>query len=267
MLFYLTDSLIVSETNADYVDVLRSAKYLAMAFIEKSHLLRGDYNVLQWLSEQFEKIDRETCSVYRLLTNKYSTFTIPNFIHTYVNVVKDIPETDNIGEDGCVVRPICYKYFLDSSKVQKMVVVGEALHDISFYTFITKKYVSWHKINVMLSINPENGGGTGVAQTTSKYINQHCMAASIIDSDSKYKGHKSEDGSTRAICEKTWKSYNTVNEVFFYKILDVQEIENLIPKSFIDGMVCWTGQKANNKSTYDKLVQSKNARKNKGIAK
>lgn len=256
MLFYLTDTLIVSETDADYVSVLKSAKYLAMAFVEKSHLLRGDYNVLRWLSKQFENTDRETCQVYRLLANKYSTFTIPTFIHTYINVVRDIPKTSDINENGRVVRPICHKYFLDSSKVQKMVIVGEALHDLAFYTFITETYVSQHKINVILSLNPENGGGTGVAQTTTKYINNHCMVASIIDSDSKYKGHMSEAGTTRDICERKWAPYDTINHIFFYKILEVQEIENLIPKSFIDAMTLWTGQNEENKKAYDKLVKS-----------
>lgn len=259
MLFYLTNSLIVSETDADYNSVIRSAKYLAMAFMEKSHLLRGDYQVLSWLAVQFEKVDRETCRVYRMLVNKYSTFTIPNFIHSYISVIKGIPETSSISENGCTIRPICHKYFLDSSKIQKMVIVGEALYDVDFYTFITEQYVSKHKINVLLSRESENGGGTGVAQTTTKYINKHCMVASIIDSDSKYKGHKSGAGTTRYICEKEWTSYHVVNEIFFYKILEVQEIENLIPPNFIDAMNLWTGQNAKNKNVYDKLAGSDNA--------
>lgn len=256
MLLYLTDSLIVDKADAEYEGILNSAKYLALAYMEKSHLLRGDYNVLEWLSRQFADTDQTTYKVYRQLEKYYSTFTIPNFIRIYVQVTRSMPHTDCIKDrNGIVVRPICYKYFYESSKIQKMVVVGEALHDLKFYKFITERYMAVHNINALLEINCENGGGTGVAQTTRKYKDKHCMAASIIDSDSKYKGHKAADGTTRCICEKEWLSYNLTNEIFFSKILEVQEIENLIPKGYIDRMDIWTGQNKENKEVYDRLFE------------
>lgn len=77
MLIYLTNSLIVDEKDTRLDDIKRCAKYLAMAMIEHNHIVRGDYEVLEWLAEITAQYDNDSYNVYSRLSKRFSTYVIP----------------------------------------------------------------------------------------------------------------------------------------------------------------------------------------------
>ena len=98
--------------DARFADIKRCAKYLALAMIEHNHLVRGDYEVLEWLAKVMEGYDEDGVKVYTRLYKRYSTYVIPSCLHYYVEVVLNMPNKDLLQINGVSVKPVQYTYFL-----------------------------------------------------------------------------------------------------------------------------------------------------------
>lgn len=256
MLIYLTNSLIVEMNDARFADIKRCAKYLALAMIEHNHLVRGDYEVIEWLAMVMEGYDEDGVKVYTRLYKRYSTYVIPSCLHYYVEVVLNMPNEDLLQINGVSVKPVQYTYFLDSSKVQVMPFIGEDSADCEFYAHIGNSYLSAYGINLLLQMRHEKGNGSGVASATQEYVNAHKPVISIIDSDKKYPTQPIDPNSTFAKCNVVWSNLPKVNEIYSFHVVLTQEIENLIPYNYINGLTLWNGQCHSNKVAFDKLYNS-----------
>lgn len=258
MLIYLTNSLIVDDDDERLGDIKRCAKYLALAMIEHNHLIRGDYDVLKWLSKIMVGFDEDSVKVYMRLYKRFSTYVIPSCLHFYIEVVVEMPSIDCVSHAGVKVKPVHYTYFLNSSKVQIMPFIGEDTADCIFYIHIGKHYLAEHHINLLLRLRNEKGNGSGIVSATTEYVQAHKPVISIIDSDKKYPSQPIDPKSTYAKCNEVWSNYNKVNEIFSFLVVETQEIENLIPYNYIDELDLWEGQCSQNKVAFDKLYNSPN---------
>ena len=208
MLIYLTNSLIVNEKDTRLDDIKRCAKYLAMAMIEHNHIVRGDYEVLEWLAEIMAQYDNDSYNVYTRLSKRFSTYVIPSCLHYYVKVFIEMPTIDFIEENGVKIKPIHYSYFLDSSKVQAMPFIGEDTADCDFYIHIANNYLSSNNFNLILSCRKEKGNGSGVVKVTSEYVKAHKPIICIVDSDKKYPNQPIDPNTTYAKCRKAELIYD-----------------------------------------------------------
>lgn len=256
MLFYLTNSLILGIEDDRLDGVKRCAKYLALAMVEKKHLVRGDFEVLEWLSKIMEGYDSDSVKVYNRLYKRFSTYTIPRCLHYYVKIVLDAPTVSEYVSDNVKIKPIQYSYFKDSSKVQEMPFIGEDTADCIFYSHVGQYYLKEYNLNLILSMRMEKGNGSGIDNATKNYVDRHNPVICIIDSDRKYPGQPIDPISTYAKCDKVWRDLPQHNEIFSFLIVDAQEIENLIPYNYIENLGLWDGQCKKNKEAYDKLYGS-----------
>lgn len=258
MLIYLTNSLIVDEKDTRLDDIKRCAKYLAMAMIEHNHIVRGDYEVLEWLAETMAQYDNDSYNVYTRLSKRFSTYVIPSCLHYYVKVFIEMPTIDFIEENEVKIKSIHYSYFLDSSKVQAMPFIGEDTADCDFYIHIANNYLSSNNFNLILSCRKEKGNGSGVVKVTSEYVKAHKPIICIVDSDKKYPNQPIDPNTTYAKCRNEWDTYPVINEIFCFHVVQTQEIENLIPYNYIDNLGLWDGQCKANKEAYDILYNNEN---------
>ena len=139
-----------------------------------------------------------------------------------------------------------------------MPFIGEDSADCEFYAHIGKTYLSACGINLLLQMRYEKGNGSGVASATLEYVNAHKPVISIIDSDKKYPTQPIDPNSTFAKCNAAWTNLPKINEIYSFLVVQTQEIENLIPYNYIDGLTLWSGQCQSNKVAYDKLYNSQN---------
>lgn len=258
MLIYLTNSLIVKDSDERLDDIKRCAKYLALAMIEQNHLVRGDYEVLEWLSNVMVGDDRDSVKVYSRLYKRYSTYVVPTCLHFYVKVTLDMPVDDVLQNGDVYIKPVQYSYFLSSSKVQAMPFIGEDSADCLFYNHIAAHYLAKGNIKLNLKMRHEKGNGSGIASATTEYVKGHLPVISIIDTDKKYPTQPIDPNSTYAKCKAVWPFYPKINEIYSFLVINTQEIENLIPYNYIVGLGVWDGQNAANKATYDKFYNSPN---------
>ena len=133
MLFYLTDSLIIDKTSPHFPAIKRAARYIAMAVLESKHLLRGDFGVLKFMEGVF-KSDDEIFPVFHQQVARYSTFTVPDDICHYVEVVDE--GYASYEKEGHKIKQMPYSYFDDSMKVQAMTVIAEDEDDCALFDYI-----------------------------------------------------------------------------------------------------------------------------------
>ena len=101
--------------------------------------------------------------------------------------------------------------------------VSENVNDIEFYSFITKAYYP----EASLCYIPAMGGGSTTSKVISE-IRRFGFILAIVDSDRKYRD--AELGETASNCNKVIRH----NNAFAYlKVLNIHEVENLIPLSSI----------------------------------
>lgn len=258
MLIYLTDSLIVDETDPRFKDIIRCAKYLAMAMIEQNHIVRGDFNVLKWLSSIMKGYDEDSVKVFTRLYKRFATYTVPECLHYYVKIILDMPTIDLEHEDEVNIKPLQYTYFLDSTKIQKMPFLGEDTADCTFYAHIGNYYLRKNHINMKLAMRSEKGNGSSIASATTVYVKLHKPVICIVDLDKKYPNQPKDPATTFEKSLVIWKTYPKINEMFYYYVVETQEIENLIPYNYINGLDRWDGQLSKNKESFDKLYNSCN---------
>ena len=79
-----------------------------MAVLESKHLLRGDYDVLKHMAREFAS-DEEIFPVFHQLVQRYSTYTVPDDICRYVEVVLD--GYNSYEKDGHQIKQMPYIHF------------------------------------------------------------------------------------------------------------------------------------------------------------
>lgn len=229
MLFYLTDSLIVDKSTSEFPAIRRAVKYLAMAVFESKHLLRGDYQVLKYMEEEFSG-DKELYPLFHLLVSRYSTYTVPNDICRYVEVVySGFAEYE---KDGHQIKQMEYIYFNDSKKVQEMTVIAEDLCDCVFLEYVLKWYISQNQLPYNYNFTSQGGGGSRIDLAVKNSLDSGNMVTCITDSDQRYEGMKPEPHDNCVACGKI----NAKDKIYYFLALPVLEVENLVPLNHYEAL-------------------------------
>ena len=251
MYFYLDDSLIVDENDTEFAKIKKARKYLSLGYSAGNHLLGGDNGILEFYKNAFYESDKDTYSVLAELCDK-SYEGIPIGITFYVEVVKNISIPLRI-ENDIEIKQIKYDFFRNSKKIQKTNFIVEDLDDADFYNYICqcklggKEYV-FEKIN---------GGGTNTIDSVRQHaFTQKEITISIIDTD---KNFASDNDSSKLSefkkqCDKIKQKDNIIMD---YLVINVHEIENLIPLDIIDQLEYQQGGQQENKNDFD-LIKGSN---------
>ncbi len=229
MLFYLTDSLIVDKLTPEFPAIRRAVKYLAMAVFERKHLLRGDYQVLRCMEEEFIG-DKELYPLFHLLVSRYSTYTVPDDICRYVEVVYN--GYGEIEKNGHQVKQIAYSYFDDSKKVQEMMVIAEDLCDCLFLEYVLKWYICQNQLPYNYNFKSLGGGGSRIDSAVRNSLNSGDMVTCITDSDQRYEGMEPGEHDNCVLCGKI----NPKDKIYYFMVLPVLEVENLVPLNHYDAL-------------------------------
>lgn len=229
MLFFLSEELIADEYYQDprrQDKINRAVKNILLGVFESKHLMCANLNVLTFFTEKIT--DHDALSTLRDIINKYS------FIN-YTSIkrrIKVIPQ-DNIHEliqDGDYkIINLSINYFQDSKMIQPTIILGEDTQDTDFYYIISKFICKKYNYNLNLCYDSDNGGGSSISDRYKRFQNKNerfCLA--FVDTDKHFP--EDDEGGTLKELRNT---ANLNNHMCQYMVIDVQEIENLVPFNYI----------------------------------
>lgn len=242
----MTDSLIVDKTSPQFADIRKAAKYIAMAVQESKHLLRGDYDVLRFMTQEF-KDDDELFPVFHQLVSRYATYTVPDDIYRYVEVVTS--GFDEKEKDGHQVKQVPYTYFDDSMKVQAMTVVAEDEDDCALFEYIVGYYQRVHHLHYNCCFTRQGGGGSRTDTAVRTCLKAGKMVTCITDSDLRYEGQELDPRSCGVKCGKI----KAFDKIYYFLRLPVHEVENLIPLNHYNELDWSQEMNRRDKEAFDQL--------------
>ena len=250
MLFYLKNSLITSEDDVSFSSIYRSVRYIAEQVEASSHLLTGDFEVIEHFRKVF-KNDPILSILFDKIYQHYSEYIVPNFITFYLEIVKDNPLQQRVEGDKLIAQ-IEYSHFSTLESASTSVLMGEDSNDGKFYGHVMQWYIKKYASRAHVSLNFRHGGGVNTAREIGSYLDQGVIVLAIIDTDKKYPNCRPKRDGTYDRCVKLHRTEP------YYKLLpiDVHEIENLIPRNYIQACHDWSNPYSNDtirKNKIDKL--------------
>ncbi len=249
MLFYLTDSLIVDRTSPQFTGIRKAAWYIAISVLESKHLLRGDYDVLKFLEKVFEN-DEEIYPLFHQLVARYSTYTVPDDICRYIEVVNG--ECNEFKGGGHQIKQLPYTFFDDSKKVQAMTVVTEDEDDCALFGYMIRHYQKVNHLNYHCCFSQQGGGGSRTDTAVKTCLKDGKMVTCITDSDQRYEGQPLDSKSCGVKCSKI----KAFDKIYYFLRLPVLEVENLIPLNHFN-MLDWSrDENRKDKEAFDKLCNN-----------
>ena len=234
MLFYLTNSLIVSSEDPAYRSIVRCISILSMQVESSQHLLTGDFEAIEHYREVF-KDSIVLGPLFNRIYQNFSTSGVPGCVSFYIEIVNSAPGPERMVE-GKTVRQLNYSHFDKPDKASSSLLIGEDSNDAVFYEHILCWYKKEYAPYAHHSLRHCHGGGVNTAREITNHLNQGDIVISIIDTDKKYPGCRIKHDSTYDKCRRLRRTEP------YYKLLPigVQEIENLIPRNYIDACHNWT---------------------------
>ena len=250
MLFYLTNSLVVSKENPEFRGIFDAVKYIASAAFQGKHLVLADYDALVLFNEWF-KYDPSLSAFFGGLISNYSTMVIPPFVRYYIEIVRELNHTDN--KDG--VGQMEYKDFLDSDCSSQCSLIAENDNDCKFYRHILQWFIceKYPNCAITTSFTHVNGNGGETPSAIIKELEKKHVSVCIVDTDVKFPGDKPKKDSTCVKCREV----NQQQPFYSYLELNVHEIENIIPKNYLFHIENWE-QNANankNKESFERICE------------
>lgn len=117
----------------------------------------------------------------------------------------------------------------------KINLIAENYSDCKFYRYIGKAYRTKENIkSVKLEIESIHAGGSSIYVTYNSKITEKKIAVLFVDTDRKYKNDNCGETLRKLLSEEHKLKVNKLfNDYVEIKILDVHEVENLIPISMI----------------------------------
>lgn len=247
MFIHLDDSLLVEKTDPIYNNVARAIRNLAVAAFESKHILYGDYDIIVAMREHFRH-DHDVWEVFNQIYQMYSVMACPEEISYYLKVAKEAGE-DGVDEGGKRYGQIAYTAFEDTKSTQECNLISEDFNDCKFYRHVLEHYKKWNRINISCRFNEVSGAGDRtVDNVLNCVINNKQISLCIVDSDRKYPQQSISPNTTCGKCMRIGKKIPT----YLFLVLNVQEIENLVPFNVIDHMT-WYDENRGNKEAFDHL--------------
>lgn len=249
MLFILTQELCLDKTNPKYTLMKKAVRNLAIVTIESQHLLFVDCITTAIYFIKLFKSDEDISNFFYLIKGTFYT-TDYSFIKRRIDV--KIDSSHPYMDDDILVFPTSVDMFQTTSSCQKSIVLGENSTDVDLFNLILKWYLVKESISVNTEFDKESGGGTTTKEVLKTKLDASKIILAIIDSDVKYPGCKI--GDTLKDCKSM-----LFRQCYAFKLhsLDVHEIENLLPFSFIDHPQMFHAEVALNKMKFD-LIRSNN---------
>ncbi len=227
MLFVLDKSL---AENLGEESVKLALFYIALGGREGKHLIFCEDDDIVKAFAECEELDDATRAVYM---KTYSKLAYRQGYYDYlVRRVRVVADTTGslswrIIGDKKEIR-ISADLINDSTLIQKTVLLCENEADCKVYEKMAKVAMIWrHAGGINISYEPRGGGGDTTAdiyRTVQKGRNRLCLC--IADSDRKYPA-----GPLGKTAKKLRKTDNPLETLCELKIIEVREIENLIPTS------------------------------------
>lgn len=248
MLFYLDDSLIADPADPEFHTINMCVRKLAESVSEGHHLLMGSYEVISHFNKVFQNVGEDISSLFNQM-EKYEDFRdIPNELTYYVEIVRNDPQLVRT-EGKKTIAQVNYKNFEKTPASQCTVLLGEDTRDCAYY----REILGWYKRN----INPTNlrhcfedmlGGGGQTHDQIKRVKGRKRPCLAIVDTDKKYPTQSIDPNSTGGKCISIPRT-----PLYELIVLDVQEIENLIPNNHLC-LYQFNGQGAANKLHFDSYI-------------
>lgn len=229
MLIYLTNSLITNNYD-DITLIKKCVRNLCIAYEESKHLLLGDYEVLNWACHLIQ--DETSQLVLNKLIQEYSLSSIPRNITEYIEVGNWL-EKDKIESEGIVIHRVPFSFFVDSGFCQKSCVIVEDENDYGFYEHILKWFIAGRGYNY--NFKCIQGGGTNMGRTISTTLENENIAVAFVDTDIRFPGERIKVNSTCYNCQQAASAVES-SSVFHLHVLNLHEIENILPFDIIIGL-------------------------------
>ena len=210
MVLELTDSL-CQYSSIEECDVLSCITNILIGYYEGNFLLMATENICDFFKDKVSESRAIQALVY-LKNNCSFSYNVKFFFKIVIN--------DNLNDQ----YELPLSFFKKTSSIQPISILGENTSDITFFTRITEELFPQTK----LKYNIVNGGGSDTGNTLANLQKRFIFILVIIDSDKKY--INAEYGDTYNSVEKAYNK--KLKHVTFYP-LDVHEIENLLPFSFL----------------------------------
>lgn len=239
MLFYLTDSLIVEETDPLYKGIYKAVHNLATQVVDGNHLLTASYAAIKYFRSVFRS-DPIIGLFFNDLFQNFATIGIPDDLKFYIEIVKEQPACRN--EHGRSICQKLYSYYLRIDVSNKANLIGEDLNDTLLYIHVLVWYIRQLNANYSFAFHTINGGGKNTYRVINNELESNHIIICIIDTDKKYATCPPEVDGTYYNC--IHRVNTTVCE---YRLLplEVHEIENIVPLNYIDSFDNWTNGNAN----------------------
>lgn len=245
MILYLTNSLRTNKEDDPllFTRAKHCIRNIANSAIEGNHILRGDFEILSDCCSMFEG-DDEFYMFFRSMVNNYATLTVPPDISYYIEVVKENPTERYV--NGCIIsQRVLDDYYLSDSLLCCQLVCEDE-NDCKFYKFVADWYLKKEKLKYKLKFSEEGGGGDRTIDKVNKHLAANRICLCIVDTDRRYP--EMDVNKNSKACEKLDKQkcgYRCL-------VINVHEIENILPLNYIDDLIA-----NNNRYHWDKSKEFK----------
>lgn len=236
MLIKIDKSLVDNQQNAQKWsdEIIFTLENLALAAREGKHFVIAERETLKKIIE-CPDLNRNQKAIYKTLLNKSAEFReYLSIVSKYIEICQPCPYPHIDSSSGKDIIKVSPKFFDDSETIQKTILLCENSEDTIFYEQITNFYRFRQKIKgIRIDFEPRGGGGSTIADEYNNIQQEKkrlCLC--IVDSD-KIAPHSSL-GNTAKKIQEIDNSDEIKTELL---ILDVRDIENLIPNSILSEII------------------------------
>lgn len=233
MVIYLTNDLITKRKSIN--DFYHFLFITMLAYKEGKHFISiSPKNVKILLDDEELKKRPELYKILQSYNIHCKSYNLKNFEKYFNIIISIIPDGEEYNEkNGADIeyRYIKYNKFLDSVTIQKTVLLGENPSDAEIYKVISDYYQEQKKINYRCLYEARGGGGnTVVKEYEPIHVQEERFCLCILDSDIRYKEQTAYGDTAKFVIE--YVKRNTKNYKTTIKIIEVLELENLLPLNF-----------------------------------
>ncbi|MDY6437320.1 MAG: hypothetical protein SPK72_07085 [Bacteroidales bacterium] len=216
MLFELSDELINYPIEKE-IDVIDCITNVLIGYYEGNHLLMSSESFCEKFKNKIVE-DRAKRALFYLEKHLSYSYDVNWRVKVVLNDAD--PKKHEINLD----------FFNKTSAIQPTRVIGEHLNDAYFYYYIMCSMIDINDIVENTSYIPDLGGGSSsIDKIEQLFNNSDSINLGIFDSDKK---HPSDNNKDR-MSEKISKRFRNKKMNVGIEIINVLEVENLIPLSFI----------------------------------
>lgn len=247
--------LVVNEFDTELLDLERIdvIENILKAYALKKHIVVLPKSLATYIlvSEKFG------------LTAKHNVSSLLDCMREYKFLMKELGqymEIDFINRDifklvvtgETVIRQVGYSLIHDFSKLDSVALLGEDEIDAKLYELIVNFYLKTSKNlgELTSSSIPVHGGGSKTYENYVNNKNRSVLCYCILDNDKKHPGYKLGDTAKRFSKEPHNDTYNCD-----FKILDIHEIECLLPFKLIEDHLVQCGNNSIKLQIFDWLLE------------